>query len=157
RRSKTKRSKRRQSRKAEAFFRPRLELLEDRHLLSTFTVMNANDSGPGSLRQAILDSNAATGGTNTIAFNIPSAGVHTIIPVAALPTITNPVIIDGTTEGINVPGGSIELDGASAGATANGFEVQAGSSTIKGLTINRFAGNGILLDTKGGDTVQGCF
>ena len=40
-------------------FRPRLEGLEDRHLLST--VMNLNDSGDGSLRQAILDTPA--GGT----------------------------------------------------------------------------------------------
>jgi hypothetical protein len=134
-----------------------LELLEDRNLLATLTVTNTNDGGPGSLRQAILDSNAATGNTNTIAFNIPNPGVHTITPLAALPTITNPVVLDGTTEGTNVPGASIELDGASAGATANGFDVQAGSSTIRGLTINRFAGNGILLDIKGGDTVQACF
>ena len=37
--------------------RPRLELMEDRTLLSTFLVSNTADSGPGSLRQAILDSN----------------------------------------------------------------------------------------------------
>ncbi len=35
---------------------------------ATFTVTNANDSGAGSLRQAILDANAAAG-TNTITFN----------------------------------------------------------------------------------------
>ncbi len=39
-------------------FRPRFEVLEDRSLLSTFTVLNLNDSGPGSLRQAVLDANA---------------------------------------------------------------------------------------------------
>ena len=42
--------------------RPRLEAMEDRTLLSTFLVTNTADSGPGSLRQAILDSNADTGG-----------------------------------------------------------------------------------------------
>ena len=36
-----------------------------------FVVTTTADSGPGSLRQAILDSNAATGGTNTIDFAIP--------------------------------------------------------------------------------------
>ena len=51
--------------------RLRFEWLEDRTLLSTFLVTNTADSGPGSLRQAILDSNAATGQTNTIDFNIP--------------------------------------------------------------------------------------
>ena len=38
--------------------RPHLESLEDRCLPSTFTVLNTNDSGAGSLRQPILDANA---------------------------------------------------------------------------------------------------
>ena len=76
-------------------FRPRLEWMEDRTLLSTFLVSNTGDSGPGSLRQAILDSNAATGATNTIDFDIPGTGVQTIAPLSPLPAITNPVLIDG--------------------------------------------------------------
>ena len=63
--------------------RPRLEVMEDRTLLSTFLVSNTGDSGPGSLRQAILDSNAATGATNTIDFDIPGPGVQTIAPALA--------------------------------------------------------------------------
>src|SRR5437588_808031 len=39
--------------------RPRVEALEDRALPSTFTVTNTNDSGTGSLRQAIADSSGA--------------------------------------------------------------------------------------------------
>ena len=54
--------------------RRRFEWLEDRTLLATFVVSSTNDSGPGSLRQAILDSNSATGQTNTIDFNIPGSG-----------------------------------------------------------------------------------
>src|SRR5439155_19553560 len=92
-----------------------------------------------------------------IDFNIPGAGVQTIIRGSALPTISDPVLIDGTSEGINVPGAAIQLDGVSAGASANGLKVQAGSSTIRGLAINRFAGDGILLETLGGDTIQACF
>src|SRR5579871_1732206 len=57
--------------------RPGLEALEDRMLLSTFFVTNTNDSGPGSLRQAILNANQHAG-LDTIAFNIAGAGVHTI-------------------------------------------------------------------------------
>ena len=75
--------------------RPRVEWMEDRTLLSTFLVTNTDDSGPGSLRQAILDSNAATGTTNTIDFDIPGSGVQTIAPLSPLPAITNPVLIDG--------------------------------------------------------------
>ena len=57
-----------------------IEVLEVRALLSTFTVTNTgDDTGPGSgtLRQAILESNANPG-PDTINFNIGPAGVHTI-------------------------------------------------------------------------------
>src|ERR1043166_3441296 len=47
---------------------------------ATFTVTNTNDSGPGSLRQAILDANAASG-TDSIVFSIGSGG-QTIIPAS---------------------------------------------------------------------------
>src|SRR5690349_1725585 len=50
-----------------------------------FTVLNTNDSGAGSLRQAILDANSMGGGT--IQFTIPGTGVHTISPLTVLPTI----------------------------------------------------------------------
>src|SRR4051794_28448841 len=77
-------------------FRPSLELLEDRSLLSTFTVTNTADAGPGSFRQALLDANALAG-LDTVAFSIGS-GVQTIRPNSALPTITDPLVIDGTTQ-----------------------------------------------------------
>ena len=51
---------------------------------------------PGSLRQAILDANGDPG-RDTIAFNIPGAGVHTITPATALPAITDDASIDGYT------------------------------------------------------------
>ena len=54
-------------------------------------VSNAADSGAGSLRQAILDSNASTGVLDTITFNIPGTGVQTIVPLTILPAITDPV------------------------------------------------------------------
>src|SRR2546421_5359394 len=70
-----------------------------------FTVINTDDSGPGSLREAILDANANPG-ADRILFNIPGTGVHKIViggptnsnlPVlgTALPEITDPVTIDG--------------------------------------------------------------
>src|SRR5947209_1999009 len=72
---------------------------------ATFTVTNTNDSGAGSLRQAILDANANPG-LDTIAFNIPGAGVQTISPASVLPTITDSVIIDGYSQ----PGSSANTD-----------------------------------------------
>ena len=52
----------------EARFRPRLDPMEDRTLLSTVTVMNNHDSGPGSLRAAI----AAASSGDTIDFLVPA-------------------------------------------------------------------------------------
>ncbi len=77
---------------------PRLEIMEDRTLLAAFMVTNTSDSGPGSLRQAILDSDAVTGTSNTIDFDIPCTGVQTIAPFYPLPAITNSVTIDGSTQ-----------------------------------------------------------
>ncbi|HEV3257247.1 MAG TPA: hypothetical protein VG013_10235, partial [Gemmataceae bacterium] len=75
----------------------RVDPLEDRFLLSTYLVTNTNNAGAGSLRQAIINTNLDTGG-DTIAFNIPGSGVHTIKPTSALPAITEAVVIDGTTQ-----------------------------------------------------------
>jgi IPT/TIG domain/S-layer homology domain len=61
---------------------------------TTFVVTNTNDAGPGSLRQAILDSNA-TMDVNTIDFAIPGTGVQTIVALSPLPLISQPVAIDG--------------------------------------------------------------
>src|SRR4051794_31961277 len=71
----------------------RLEELEQRTVPSTFVVTTTNDSGPGSLRQAILDANTAPG-TNTVTFNLPP-GVQTISPTEALPQLNSPVVLDG--------------------------------------------------------------
>ncbi|HYX20245.1 MAG TPA: S-layer homology domain-containing protein [Thermoanaerobaculia bacterium] len=137
---------------------------------ATFTVTNTNDSGAGSLRQAILDANANPG-LDTIAFDIPGSGVHTISPLTILDTITDPVILDGYTQPGAQPNTDpngfngtllIEISGASAGP-ANGLNVAAGGSTIRGLVINRFsgetagAGNAIHLFQGGGNHVEGNF
>jgi hypothetical protein len=60
-------------------------------------VTNTNDSGPGSLRQAILDTNASPGG-DEIDFNIPGSGVQTIAAVSPLPSITDLLFINGYTQ-----------------------------------------------------------
>src|SRR5262249_55444478 len=80
-----------------SFCRPRLEALEGRWLPSAFLVTTADDAGAGSLRQAILDANA-TPGANEIDFAIGKGGAQTIRPATALPAVTNPVVIDGTTQ-----------------------------------------------------------
>ena len=123
-----------------------------------FTVTNTNDSGTGSLRQAILDANSMGGGT--ITFNITGGGVHTISPMTVLPTITQTVTIDGytqpgssmntnpTTMGLNTVL-SIELNGQFSGSNFGGLIVNAPNCTVRGLVINRFVGDGIRVCTDG--------
>src|SRR5690242_1745573 len=143
---------RRPTSRAARWFLPGLEPLESRLAPATFTVTSLADSGAGSLRQAVLDANAATGATNTIRFALPGTGLHTITPQTPLPFITNPVVIDGYTQ----PGSSantltvgdnavltVELNGALAGSTADGLTLTAGGSTVRGLVINGFGRDGI--------------
>ena len=132
--------------------RPQLEVLEGRLLLAVFTVTNTNDSGAGSLRQAILDGNA-NHSQNTIAFNIGGGGVQTIRPNSLLPTITDPVIIDGTAQLGYAGAPLIVLNGANAGRNANGLTITAGSSTVKGLVVNGYSGTGILVSGAGGNVI----
>jgi hypothetical protein len=122
------------------------------------TVTTTADSGPGSLRQAILDANALPG-TALITFNIPGAGPHTIAPLTELPRITDPVIIDGTTQ----PGASceswpptltIELDGENAGDATSGLNLYTDNSLVRGLVVNRFSESGVNLN--GNDNAVGC-
>ena len=117
-----------------------------RALLNTFVVTNTNNSGAGSLRQAILDANAL-GGTDTISFNISGTGVHTINLASALPAITGTVILDATTDdsfAANSSRPAIILDGNNA-FTGDGLVLTAtaGGSTIRGLVIRDFSGDGI--------------
>src|SRR4051794_822725 len=72
---------------------PGLETVEDRVLMSTIIVSNLNDSGAGSLRRAIIDSNAAPG-SDLITFSV--AGTIALTS-AKLPDITSPVDINATT------------------------------------------------------------
>src|SRR5271165_2054882 len=74
------------------------ERVEERILLANLGVTNTGDTGPGSLRQAILDSDASPG-LNTITFAItPPAASYTINLKTALPAVTVPVLIDGTSQ-----------------------------------------------------------
>jgi hypothetical protein len=139
---------------------------------AAFTVTNTNDSGAGSLRQAILDANA-NAGADAISFNIPAAGVQTISPASPLPDITDSVVIDGYTQ----PGSSsntltagddavllIELNGTNLGGSAilyPGLHISASNCTLRGLVINRFPGSGISLGisttTITGNLIEGNF
>jgi hypothetical protein len=121
-----------------------------------FTVTNTNDSGPGSLRRAIERANANVGFTDTIDFSILGAGPHTITPLSALPTISDPVIIDAPPTG-DCSGAppTIEIDGVSAGASFGLVVNSLGAGTIiRGLAITRFGLAAIFLNGGGNNVVE---
>jgi hypothetical protein len=135
----------------------------------TYTVTSAHDSGAGTLRTAILRANRHAG-LDSIVFDIPGSGVHTISLKSPLPAITSPLYIGGGTQHGSSGTPLIELNGAGAGKKANGLVISVfqkptplfppssgAGSIIDGLAINRFGGAGIKISTAGGNTVYGCF
>ena len=131
-------------------------------------VTNTNDSGPGSLRQAILNANANQG-VDTISFQVPTP--RTIRPLTALPEITDPVVIDGTTQPGFAGSPLIELNGQFTPRGTPGLKITAGSSRVRGLVINSFGladcnagldvdldvGSGIILASAGNNIIEGNF
>ena len=135
--------------------------------VATITVINTNDSGAGSLREAISNSNATDGVADTIDFDVPTGtdpgcvvgtGVCTITLATTLPPVTDPVIIDGTTQPSFAGTPVIVIDGSNvpfASLTSDGLRIFAGNSTVKGLVIVDFIGDGIELLSAGGNTIEG--
>jgi len=130
----------------------------------TFTVTNTNDSGPGSLRQAMLDANLATSAPpDTILFKIPGTGPFTIAPLTPLPTLTHATVINGYSQSGALKNNLVYGDNAvieiqiSGGNIpgADGLAISGGGSTVEGLSITGFT-NGIhLTGSGGGDLIEG--
>lgn len=132
----------------------------------TFTVnfkLDTTDDLPGDglcnagfglcpLRGAIQEANAFPG-ADTINFDIPGSGVHTIQPTSQLPLIHGKVTIDGYTQPGSKPNTlasgnnaalKIQLDGTNAGDSSRGLSLVFGNgSVIRGLVINRFGSDGV--------------
>lgn len=111
--------------------------------------------GDCTIREAILNTNTdanthadCTGigayGSDTINFDIPGVGPHTITPTTPLPIITDDLIIDGITtqEGatcsasiLTTPHSIVISIDASGAGVGNGLEISAGTVTVRGLNI----------------------
>jgi hypothetical protein len=147
--------RRQRSRRPPRRSRPAVEVLERRVTPSTFTGnRTADDTSSGSLRWAIQQANSNSG-PDTIAFQIPGAGVHTIQPTAPLPVITDPLLLDGWSQPGFAGAPLIELDGSLAGQGTSGLVITAGNTTVQGLVINRFSHWGVELRGVSNGVVQG--
>jgi len=130
---------------------------------NTYTVTNTNDSGSGSLRAAINNANDGSGTpADVIEFDISGSASpsspHVIQPDSELPTINDPVVIDGSTDPDYSGTPVVELDGQNAGSSADGLFLTAGNSTVRALSIIHFTGGRAIASFTSADgiAVTGC-
>jgi len=129
-----------------------------------------------SLREAIIQANLHAG-RDRVEFNIPegSGWAHTIRPTSPLPVITDPIIIDGYSQPRSTPataderavlpiallGNLLDPDAQYPPHSPVGLHITAGHSLVQGLVIDAFrnssGGTAILLQTVGGNVIQGNF
>jgi len=146
------------------------------------TVVNTNGTGQGSLREAIGSANTLggdaslaqagrTAGIENVIFMISngtagaglrstlnyfSAGVATISPTTAMPTVSTTQVIDAQTQ----PGWAgtdpiVRLSGSGAGSS-DGLTLSAASSVLRGFIIGGYAGSGVqVTGGASGSVVQG--
>jgi hypothetical protein len=115
------------------------------HAFAIYFVTNTNDAGIGSLRTAIDNANT-TAGLDSIVFNIPGAGPHTITPLNDLPDITDPVLVAGYTEPGAVPAAganpatlTVVIDGTNM---TTGLVLDTDNSSVAGLVVHSVSGVG---------------
>jgi hypothetical protein len=133
---------------------------------ATFSVTSTNDSGAGSLREAINNGNT-NAEANQIIFDIPGPGLQTISPASDLPVVTNALVLDGYTQPGARPDTAtnadnavllIAINGSQASAGTNGLHITADNTTVRGLVVYGFTnGAGIFLDSSSGTKLQGNF
>lgn len=130
-----------------------VELLEDRSVPTTspFAVTSLQDSGAGSLRQAILNANAHVG-ADVINFSV--AGTVRLT-TGALPAITDQVDVDGT----SVPGFAgtplVEVDYNHFGGLR--FNTGSAGSALRSLGLVNATGAGVTFNGAGSMRVVGNF
>ncbi|MBL0164049.1 MAG: hypothetical protein IPP82_10540 [Xanthomonadales bacterium] len=150
-----------------------LTLLSLPAVAATYKVTNTGDNGEGTLRDAMEAANDHTG-ADTIVFDIPGNGVHTIAPTSFLPQITDALIIDGYTQpgaqpntNLSMQGGLngtllIELSGANLNYNSRGLYLRNGDTTIRGLVMNGFywaisVGDWVGAPGAFNTTIEGCY
>jgi uncharacterized repeat protein (TIGR01451 family) len=139
-------------------------------LATTYTVNSTADTiaadGVITLREAITaavtnapagDAPAGSPGLDTIDFDIPGAGPHTITLTSSLPLITDPVLIDGLSQPGAVSGANpvlqIEITAPSLFVVLKIAGAAASGSTIRGLVVNGYQAFGIQIFESSNNTI----
>ena len=133
---------------------PRLEWLEDRTLLSVFTVTDTSDSAsdPGSLRATIdaVNADPIANGSDQILFG-SNLTAPTISLLSPLPALTRGDV------SITGPNTGCTLDGTSAGA-GDGLDISGTGDSIQALFIENFqSGSGVSISGTGTSITESWF
>jgi hypothetical protein len=152
--------------KAPRRFRPALEVLEDRWVLSTFTVNSIADLGAGSgmagdLRYCITQANSSSG-ANAIVFD------PTVFATARTITLSGTQLeLSNTTgtEAITGPTASVTVNGGGASrvfqvdklvtASISGLTITGGSSTSNGGGVQNYGSLAMTSCTVSGNSASG--
>ena len=133
-----------------------------------YLVTNTNDSGSGSLRQAILNADAHSG-SDSVLFNIPlsdpnydaASGVWTIRPSTVYSITNQATVLDGTSQArfagldTNPLGPEIEIDGTTS-TSHYGIAISGSGNHVKGLCLHSFLQT-LFVITDDSNRVSGCY
>lgn len=117
---------------------------------ATHLVTHGGDSGPGSLRQALL--NADTGDVIQFETHVftTTTGAYTITLSSPLPALT-----DGTVT-LDASNAVVVIDGSALTGDADGITIASTGNTVQGLELRGFPRHGIYLtSTANGNTIGG--
>lgn len=117
---------------------------------ATYVVNNLNDSGAGSLRQAIIDANANPGAD---VINFDGVVFGNITLASDLPSITEALTIDGTTAPDSQGGADIVID-----ASGRSYCLQYGGGSghiLKGMGCNGATNGFVFTSAAGGGNIGG--
>ncbi|MBM3475087.1 MAG: hypothetical protein FJX75_17640 [Armatimonadetes bacterium] len=122
-----------------------------------FVVENTNDSGVGSLREAINGANSSAG-ADAIIFDATLSG-KTIYPLTPLPALSDSATyLDGDIDGNGSP--DVTIDGRYLGADQDGLTLSGhpgfAGCTVNGLAIVRCPRHGIYVFVSHNNRIQGC-
>ena len=115
----------------------------------TVTDADGDEVPECTLRAAIQTANARTG-RDSISVDIAAPGVHTVALATPLPEITEPLVLDATTQSSYAGSPLLVI----TGAHETGFTLAVGETTLRGLAIGGFSDAGVRMSGPGGNRVE---
>ena len=114
---------------------------------------DANDGSCG--LRAALEELDALGDPGGVIFDLPGPGPHVIAVAAPLPEVAVPLVLDASTQPGYADAPVVGLTSAALDA-ADGLVLTGGASTVRGLNVYGFDGDGLRFEGAGHNRVAAC-